>query len=163
VAASTFNGSKLLDWLSPMKDLKTPEIYLIGLQEIVSLNATNILLSSNSSKVDFWRNLLSCTLDSIDNYVLIKTMDLVGLVLFVFVKDEIKENLKNIDSVVTKTGAMGTLGNKGNLAFRFNYLDTTFAIVNCHLASDLEKNEARINELLEIFKINFKDSNKRVG
>lgn len=57
---------------------------------------------------------------------------------------------------------MGTLGNKGNVSIRFTYFDTSFAAVNCHLASDLDKNEARINELLEVLKINFKDSNKKV-
>ena len=57
---------------------------------------------------------------------------------------------------------MGTLGNKGNVSIRFNYFDTSFAAVNCHLASDLDKNEARISELLEVLKINFKDSNKKV-
>lgn len=68
VAASNFNGSKLLDWLCPMKDHKPYDIYLIGLQEIVSLNATNILLVSNNSKVDFWRNIISNTLDSLDRF-----------------------------------------------------------------------------------------------
>ena len=67
VGATTFSGSKLLDWLLPLKDMKnTPDIYMIGLQEIVSLNATNILLTSNSSKVDLWRNLITNTLNSID-------------------------------------------------------------------------------------------------
>lgn len=163
VAASNFTGSKLLDWLFPMEDMTKPDMYLIGLQEIVSLNATNILISSNSSKVENWRSVITSTLEQIDNYILIKTMDLVGLVLFIFVKDSIKENIKSIDSVITKTGVMGTLGNKGNLAFRFNYFDTSFAIVNCHLSSDLDKNEARVNEMNEISKISFKDANKKVN
>ena len=101
-------------------------------------------------------------IDILRRYILIKTLDLVGLVMFIFVKESIKDNIKNIDSIITKTGAMGTLGNKGNLAIRFNYLDTSFTAVNCHLCSDLEKNEQRISELTEILKTNFKDSNKRV-
>ena len=72
VAASSFNGSKLLDWLLPLKDEKPHDLYIdlyiIGLQEIVSLNATNILLVSNNSKVDMWRNLISSTLESLDKY-----------------------------------------------------------------------------------------------
>lgn len=80
----------------------------------------------------------------------------------VFVKESIKDNFKNIDSVITKTGGMGTMGNKGNLAIRFNYFDTTIAAVNCHLASDLDKNDTRETEMKEIFKKIFKDSNKKV-
>lgn len=82
--------------------------------------------------------------------------------MFVFIKENLKDNLKNIDTLVTKTGAMGTLGNKGNLSIRFNYWDTSFVAVNCHLCAHVEKNEQRINELLDILKINLKDQNKRV-
>lgn len=82
--------------------------------------------------------------------------------MLIFVKDSLKDNLKNLDQSINKTGAMGAFGNKGNLAFRFNYFDTSFAIVNCHLSSDLEKKDERESEINEIFKINFKDPNKRV-
>ena len=63
--------------------------------------------------------------------------------MLIFVKDSLKDNLKNLDQSINKTGAMGAFGNKGNLAFRFNYFDTSFAIVNCHLSSDLEKKDER--------------------
>jgi hypothetical protein len=67
VAASTFTGSRLLEWLFPFNDKKnTPDFYIIGLQEIVSLNATNLILVSNMSKVDMWRNLITNTLELID-------------------------------------------------------------------------------------------------
>lgn len=59
---------ELLDWLLPdeLKTLeKIPEIYVIGLQEIVELNASNILISSNSPKVDYWRSTLQSNLDAI--------------------------------------------------------------------------------------------------
>jgi hypothetical protein len=45
---------------------KTPDIYCIGLQEIVELNANYLLISSNSSKVEFWRNAIKNTLDTVD-------------------------------------------------------------------------------------------------
>ena len=46
--------------------MKSPDIYIIGLQEIVSLNATNIVLNANSSKVELWKNIISKTLADID-------------------------------------------------------------------------------------------------
>ena len=58
----------LLDWLLPdeLKGLeKISDIYMIGLQEIVELNASNILISSNTSKVDYWRSTLQSNLDAI--------------------------------------------------------------------------------------------------
>ncbi len=44
---------------------KIPEMYIIGLQEIVELNASNILISSNNSKVEYWKTTLQSNLDCI--------------------------------------------------------------------------------------------------
>ncbi len=59
---------ELIDWLLPdeLKSLeKIPEMYIIGLQEVVELNASNILISSNSSKVDYWKSNLQSNIDAI--------------------------------------------------------------------------------------------------
>lgn len=60
----------LLDWLlAPIKRLKiwqTPDIYVIGMQEIVNLDVKNILLSSNSNCVDNLDKVLKNNLDQID-------------------------------------------------------------------------------------------------
>ena len=61
-------SSMLFEWLYPLKEMKSPDIYVIGLQEIVSLNAKNIVLSSNSSQVESWRNLIQKNLNEIDIY-----------------------------------------------------------------------------------------------
>jgi hypothetical protein len=143
-------GSLLVNWLLPNKDMKTPDVYIIGLQEIVSLNAKNIVLSSNSSKVDFWKNLIVKNLGEIDKYVLLKTIDLVGIFLVVFIKESLKENVRNIDSLITKSGLLGTMGNKGSCSIRFNYLDTSLAISCNHLTAGGSHVGARINEITDI-------------
>jgi inositol-1,4,5-trisphosphate 5-phosphatase len=56
----------LLDWLRPKSMDKTPDIYCIGLQEIVELNAGNVLISSNSNRVDFWKHNIVNNLNTID-------------------------------------------------------------------------------------------------
>jgi hypothetical protein len=38
------------EWLNPIQNLRSPDIYIIGLQEIVDLNAKNIVLFSNLEK-----------------------------------------------------------------------------------------------------------------
>ncbi len=77
------NGSKkfkegkidLFDWLFPIKDflnlknfseINSPDIYLIGFQEIVDLNAKYIMFNSNSSKIDLWHDFLTTNLNKID-------------------------------------------------------------------------------------------------
>lgn len=58
----------LQDWLA--KDInvidKTPDIYCIGLQEIVELNANFLLIYSNLQVVDHWKQLITLTLKEID-------------------------------------------------------------------------------------------------
>lgn len=57
----------LHEWLLPKTKLqKTPDIYCIGLQEIVELNANYLLLSSNQPRVDYWKNTIKRNLDAID-------------------------------------------------------------------------------------------------
>jgi hypothetical protein len=57
----------LYEWLYPKNKVKkTPDIYCIGLQEIVELNANFILLSSNQHRVEYWRNMVKNNLEAID-------------------------------------------------------------------------------------------------
>ena len=56
----------LLDWLSPIKEMKSPDIYIINLQEIVNLNAKNIVLSSNTNTVSQWATIFEHNLAKID-------------------------------------------------------------------------------------------------
>jgi hypothetical protein len=67
------NGSKyikenldLTNWLKPYKDLPTADIFIVGLAEMVELNANNILFNDNSKNVDLWKNLLITNLAKID-------------------------------------------------------------------------------------------------
>lgn len=62
----------LYEWLNPKNKLKkTPDIYCIGLQEIVELNAKHILLSTNQPKVEYWKNNIKLNLEAIDEYFFI--------------------------------------------------------------------------------------------
>jgi hypothetical protein len=64
----TKDDMNLLDWLRPKSMEQTPDIYCIGLQEIVELNASNVLISSNSNRVDYWKNNIVNNLKVIDKY-----------------------------------------------------------------------------------------------
>ncbi len=143
-------SNMLFEWLFPLKDMKSPDIYVIGLQEIVSLNAKNIVLSSNSSQVESWRNLIQKNLNEIDNYIVLKSADLVGLFQIIFVKESLKENIRNIEALIVRTGLLGTMGNKGSCVMRFNYLDTSIVFANCHLSAGSSEVNSRVSEMTEI-------------
>jgi phosphatidylinositol-3,4,5-trisphosphate 5-phosphatase 2 len=60
---------------------------------------------------------------------------MVGQLILLFSKDEIKHRFSYICTSKVKTGLGGSGGNKGSVAIRFSFDDTTFGFMNCHLAS----------------------------
>jgi hypothetical protein len=150
----------LFDWLYHFgKESPTPDIYIIGLQEIVDLNAKNIVIFSNSTKVEFWRKTIFWHLNQIDKYVDFTVLDLVGIFLIIFVKESLKENVKNIDTLIVKSGLLGTMGNKGSCLLRFNYNDTSIAISSGHLSAGSNYVSARVAEINDILNKSFPKKN----
>jgi len=58
-------NEKFYDWLLPIKNMDTPDIYVVGFQEIVELVFSNIFFTSNASIVDNYRLLLTKNLRKI--------------------------------------------------------------------------------------------------
>jgi hypothetical protein len=87
---------------------------------------------------------------------------MVGLFLMIFVKNSIKDNIYNIETMTNRTGVFGTFGNKGGLNAKFNFLDDTFVFSCNHLASGQSSVNNRVNEMIETLNKSFpKSSNKR--
>ena len=63
-----------------------PTFYCIGLEEIVKLNAKNILAKSNSNIADLWEERISSELHKRYNYYLVCKEQLVGILLLFYVK-----------------------------------------------------------------------------
>jgi len=60
---------------------------------------------------------------------------MVGCFILLLVKEEHKLKISNMRSCKVKTGVSGIAGNKGSVAMRFNFLDSSFFFMNCHLTS----------------------------
>ena len=58
----------IIDWLLPIKNTVTPDIYIIGFQEIVDLNTKNVVFISNSNRVELWKKAIVSGLQTIDKY-----------------------------------------------------------------------------------------------
>lgn len=129
-----------------------PDIIVIAFQEIVKLNARNVIQqSSNEATVDQLKELIENNLEQIgESYVLISSADLVGIALYIYAIDSLKHSVKNIDSDTVKVGFKGKMGNKGAVLTRFNVYDTSFCFLGCHLASGSDQNEARKSQLIDI-------------
>jgi phosphatidylinositol-bisphosphatase len=118
------------------------DIYAIGFQEIVDLNAMNVALDSSKtlSRSQFWHEKIMESLSTLtDNmYYLVGTKSLVGLLLCVYAKDRLSPHISDLRVNTIGVGVMGMLGNKGAVSVRLSVFDSSIAFVCAHLAAHRE-------------------------
>lgn len=142
VFAGTFNlngvtaETNLCPWLFPHdeRDEQLPDLYLIGFQELVELTPGQILNADQERKV-FWESHVLQCLNTRDEYVLLRSGQLVGTALMLYVKKSEVLFIKNVEGSTKKTGLGGMAGNKGGVAVSFNFANTSFCFITAHLAA----------------------------
>lgn len=139
----------LSPWLCPPElGSAQPEIIALGFQEIVELNPQQIM-NSDPSRKQLWENAIKATLDEHYNrsgderYVLLRSGQLVGAALCIFVKASCLRLIKNVEGSVKKTGLSGMAGNKGAVAIRMDYANTPICFVTAHLAAGFTNYDER--------------------
>ncbi|KAK8967561.1 Type I inositol 1,4,5-trisphosphate 5-phosphatase CVP2 [Platanthera guangdongensis] len=87
-------------------------------------------------------------------YNLVVSKQMVGIFLTVWVKREIRDNVRNLKVSRVGRGLMGYLGNKGSISISMSLHQTTFCFICCHLTSgQKEGDELRRNsDVLEILR-----------
>ena len=144
-----------------------PEIIVVGLQEIVKLNAMSIFQGKNRTKIGEWEQLLRSTIDFIyktrdpdEQFVWVIAKSMVGCFIGLFIKSKVFKRVKDVHATKIKTGLGGSSGNKGAVIVRFKLDDSTIALVNCHLMSGKNKGSKRTDEVNFIFDNAFKTEPK---
>ncbi|KAK0748231.1 SacI homology domain-containing protein [Apiosordaria backusii] len=139
----------LSPWLCPPElRSKQPEIIAIGFQEIVELNPQQIM-NSDPTRKQLWEQAIKRTLDHYysregdEKYVLLRSGQLVGAALCIFVKASVLPHIKNVEGSVKKTGMSGMAGNKGAVAIRLDYANTPICFVTAHLAAGFTNYDER--------------------
>lgn len=124
------------DWLRAPCTQRDPDIYAIGFQEIVELTPAQIV-SADPIKIRNWSDKVLKCLDpkQNDKYVLLRTGQLVGAALLIFVKSTCLRRIKLVEGSTKKTGLKGMSGNKGGVAIRMEYGATRFCFINSHFAA----------------------------
>ncbi|KAI1734417.1 SacI homology domain-containing protein [Xylaria scruposa] len=139
----------LSPWLWP-RELGTtePEIFAVGFQEIVELSAQQIM-NSDPTRKQQWEKAIKRTLNNRvkknggERYVLLRSGQLVGAALCIFVKASVLPKIKNVEGSVKKTGLSGIAGNKGAVAIRMEYASTQLCFVTAHLAAGFANYDER--------------------
>ncbi|KAL4891371.1 SacI homology domain-containing protein [Aspergillus ambiguus] len=140
----------LSPWLWSSLDAQDaiPTIVAVGFQEIVPLSPQQIM-STDPTTRKVWEDAVKKCLNGYAaargtaKYVLLRSGQLVGTALLVFVKEEALNNIKNVEGSVKKTGLSGMAGNKGGCAIRFDYCSTRLCFVTAHLAAGFGNYEER--------------------
>lgn len=152
IFAGTFNlngvmsKADLSGWLFPSAGGEaTPDVVLVGFQEIVELTPSQIL-NAESAKREFWEKQVAACLNERDSYVLVRSDQLVGTALMMFVKKSEVNYVRGVEGSTKKTGLGGMAGNKGGIAVSFSLANTSFCFITAHLAAGQNNVDERHND-----------------
>ncbi|XP_055916374.1 synaptojanin-1 [Eupeodes corollae] len=155
--------NSLRDWLldsfgqTDSKDLvptaeenaKPVDIYAIGFQEIVDLNASNIMAAS-SENAKMWAEELQKAISRDNSYVLLTYQQLVGVCLYIYIRPENAPFIRDLAIDCVKTGLGGATGNKGASAIRFVLHGTSICFVCAHFAAGQSQVSERNADYAEV-------------
>jgi len=137
--------------LLPKNQEIIPNIYIIGFQEVVELNAGNIVLNLEDRQKILveWAKKIENSIQKIGNYKQVISMNLVGINLYCYALEKDFDNINNLTKKYVKTG-FGGAGNKGSCCINFNYYSSSISIGCAHLAAGEKKNKQRLKEISEV-------------
>jgi hypothetical protein len=152
VATWNVNGQEPSDeditpWLLPNTSASAPapDVYVIGFQEIVDLTAQNVLYVTDQTNSFAWERHIQkvVTERTADGYVLVKTRQLVGVLLMVYVRKALVGDVRSLGVNMVKLGYGGMTGNKGAIGVRMELGATSVCFVCAHLAAGQKNVEER--------------------
>ncbi|XP_072850892.2 synaptojanin-2 isoform X1 [Pogona vitticeps] len=151
--------SELTDWLldspklsgvSEFQDDHCPaDIFAVGFEEMVELNAGNIVNASTTNK-KMWGEQLQKALSRTHRYILLTSAQLVGVCLFIFVRPYHVPFIRDVAVDTVKTGMGGKAGNKGAVAIRFQFHSTSLCFICSHLTAGQSQVKERNEDYKEI-------------
>lgn len=135
------DNDDIADWLMPKK-ATLYDVYAVGFQEIVDLNAVNVVVDGTKSqqRAQYWKfSIMECLDRTKTKYKMVAEKHLVGLLLCVFVKETLAPKVRDIRTADTRVGLMGVMANKGGVCVRMTLYDSSLCFVCSHLAAHREK------------------------
>ncbi|KAK3594082.1 hypothetical protein CHS0354_040850 [Potamilus streckersoni] len=140
------------EYLKPDVDYNTPvDIFAIGFEEIVDLNASNIVSASTTNARE-WEKYIQKTISRDHKYVLLIKVQLVGVILYIFVRPHLAPHIRDVAIDTVKTGLGGAAGNKGGVGIRFLVYSTSLCFLCAHMAAGQSQVNDRNSDYQEISK-----------
>uniref|UniRef100_A0A8C2SZY4 Synaptojanin-1 n=1 Tax=Coturnix japonica TaxID=93934 RepID=A0A8C2SZY4_COTJA len=155
-----FKNQTLTDWLLDAPSIagihefqdrrsKPVDIFAIGFEEMVELNAGNIVNASTTNQ-KLWAAELQKTISRDYKYVLLASEQLVGVCLFVFIRPQHAPFIRDVAVDTVKTGMGGATGNKGAVAIRMLFHTSSLCFVCSHFAAGQSQVKERNEDFIEI-------------
>ncbi|XP_060687579.1 synaptojanin-2-like isoform X1 [Hemiscyllium ocellatum] len=126
-----------------------PDIFAIGFQEMVELNAGNIVNASTTNK-KMWAEQLQKAISGQHKYILLSSGQLVGVCLYIFVRLHHVPYIREVAVDRVKTGMGGKTGNKGAVALRLQFYSSTLCFICAHLTAGQSQVKERNEDYREI-------------
>jgi len=153
VCAATWNVNgkspppvPVVEWLAT--DIEPPDIYAVGFQELDL--ATEAHFTATSNKEEEWRRVISQSLHPNATYKEVRLVRLVGIMLIVYVKSSHVSHVRNVSDHEVATGILGYFGNKGGVAVRLDFHNTSLCFVCSHLAAHQTEVDRRNQDYQQI-------------
>lgn len=134
---------------------KEPDIYVIGFQEVVALTTTAVW-NANEKNTQLWHSHILQLISKNRKFVVLRSYQLVGLVLSIFVREDQLNNFRDVSQEIVKVGVKGisskfNAGNKGGITIRFEYHRSSFCFTCAHFCAGQNYTEERNRHYFEIF------------
>ena len=104
------------------KNNSSSDLFILGFQEIVDLNAVNVVVTNSSAlRTTLWRESIASTLSSFAKdmkYAMVMEKHLVGILCIVFIKEKNISHLHQVSGTSAGVGVLGLMGSKGAVATR---------------------------------------------
>uniref|UniRef100_UPI00398F6D6B synaptojanin-2-like isoform X2 n=1 Tax=Pristiophorus japonicus TaxID=55135 RepID=UPI00398F6D6B len=126
-----------------------PDIFAVGFQEMVELNAGNIVNASTTNK-KMWAEQLQKAISRTHKYIMLSSGQLVGVCLYIFVRLHHVPYIRKVAVDRVKTGMGGKAGNKGAVAVRLQFYSTTLCFICAHLTAGQSQVKERNEDYREI-------------
>ncbi|XP_050206712.1 type II inositol polyphosphate 5-phosphatase 15-like isoform X2 [Mercurialis annua] len=143
VAQGRASRDSLISWLGCAAG--DVGIVVVGLQE-VEMGAGVLAMSAaketvgleGSSLGQWWLDMIGKILDEGSTFERVGSRQLAGLLIAVWVRNNLKAHVGDVDAAAVPCGFGRAIGNKGAVGLRIRVYNRTMSFVNCHFAAHLE-------------------------
>ncbi|KAJ0080857.1 hypothetical protein Patl1_11905 [Pistacia atlantica] len=133
----------LISWLgSAASDVG---LVVVGLQEVemgagfLAMSAAKETVGLEGSAVgQWWLDVIGKTLDEGSTFQRVGSRQLAGLLIAVWVRNDLRAYVGDVDVAAVPCGFGRAIGNKGAVGLRVRVYDRVMCFVNCHFAAHLE-------------------------